>query len=78
MKTHPAITHPALRHRMAVALNQLRHEYRFTMRWFSNPAFRDNRVIAYRWTARIACKRMAALDLEPDNEIENRQQLDDD
>lgn len=64
MKTHPIITHPALRHRMAVALNQLRQE---KISW----ELAYERRCRYRM-ARLCCERMAALEQALDDAQEAR------
>lgn len=76
MKTHPAITHPALRHRIAQALNQLRHESPF---WLSHQLFgkHKGKVAIHRyWSGRqalrIMAERMAALEQALDTEQEAR------
>lgn len=67
MKTHPAITHPALRHRMAVALNQLRHS------WTSRATFFEaSELISNRDALRDGIERMAALEQALDDAQESR------
>lgn len=70
--THPAITHPALRHRMAVALNQLRHENPYNLLLPTTLLDINNDVEISRYAARDACRHMAALEQALDDAQEAR------
>lgn len=63
MRTHPTIRHPALRHRMAQALNKLRHTYPYDPIW---DVFTVHAYKVQRYGYVDACALMAQLEQELD------------